>query len=287
MPADINIWVLAIAGMGAGFLGSMLGVGGGFLIVPVLTLTFNIPIQYAIGASLTAIVINACTSTSIYIQKHMANLKLGLLLSTTLVPGAAVGAFLATILSGTVLITIFSILLLYIVCTMIPKKQRNPTPATIPFEELHLSAGTWLNDSYYDPAVREEISYTVKRPLIGLTTGFFGGVVSSLLGIGGGVINVPVMNKVMKVPIKATVATSSLLLCFTTMTGSLIYALNGFVLPYVIAPLCIGVFLGARLGTLTANRIHSSIIMTIFSILLMLTSLLMLLRAFGIPGDTT
>ncbi len=288
MPVDVNIWILAGTGFAAGLLGSMLGVGGGFLIVPILTLALGIPIQYAIGSSLVSIVINACTATAVYIHKHMTNLKLGLLLACTLVPGAVAGAFLGAKLPSTVLTTIFGILLLYIAYSMIPKKQRKLTEKQVEAQTL-VSGNShdqhaWLDDSYFDPAVNEEISYQVHRPVIGMVTGFFGGVISSMLGIGGGIINVPVMSQLMKIPVKATIATSSLLLCFTTVTGSLIYAYNGYVLPYLIAPLCISVYIGARLGATIAHRVHGKVLTTVFAIFLILTAGLMILRALNIIG---
>ena len=115
-----------------------------------------------------------------------------------------------------------------------------------------------------------------------MVTGFFGGVISSLLGIGGGIINVPVMNRLMKVPVKATIATSSLLLCFTTMTGSLIYAFNGYVIPYVIAPLVISVYLGSRLGASFAHRARSTALVVIFTVFLLMTAAIMILKALNI-----
>ncbi|MCX6008273.1 MAG: sulfite exporter TauE/SafE family protein [Chloroflexi bacterium] len=288
MPVDVNIWILAGTGFTAGLLGSMLGVGGGFLIVPILTLALGIPIQYAIGSSLVSIVINACTATGVYISKHMTNLKLGLLLACTLVPGAVAGAFLGAKLSSTVLTIIFGILMLYVAYSMVPKKQHKLTEDQIEAKKLVSEKSharhAWLDDSYFDPAVNEEISYQVHRPAIGMVTGFFGGMISSMLGVGGGIINVPVMNQLMKVPVKATIATSSLLLCFTTMTGSLIYAYNGYVLPYLIAPLCISVYIGAMLGATIAHRVHGKVLTTVFAIFLILTAGLMILRALNVMG---
>jgi len=286
MPADINIWVLAGTGFGAGLLGAMLGVGGGLIIVPVLTLALGLPIQYAIGSSLVSIVINACTATSVYIREHMTNLKLGLLLSCTLVPGAVAGAFLATRLSSPVLTIIFGLLMICIAYLMWPRKQRRLSPeqaeAARLVHEKEQAPHAWLDGCYFDPAVNEEIAYQVQRPAVGMVTGFFGGVISSLLGIGGGIINVPVMNQLMKVPVKATIATSSLLLCFTTMTGSLIYAFNGFVIPYVIAPLIISVYIGSRLGATFAHRARSRALMVIFIVFLLITAVVMILKALNI-----
>ncbi|MBN1374691.1 MAG: sulfite exporter TauE/SafE family protein [Dehalococcoidia bacterium] len=288
MPADVNIWILAIAGFGAGMLGSMLGIGGGAIIVPVLTLALGIPIQYAIGSSLVSIVINACTATGVYIQKQLTNLKLGLLMATTLIPGAVAGAFIAAVLSSNVLIIIFAILLFYVAYTMVPQKQHKLPQAGLEEQnnvrEKDAALHGWLDDSYYDPAVNEEVHYRVHRPATGMGTAFFGGVLSSMLGIGGGIVNVPVMNRIMKVPIKATIATSSLMLCFTTMTGALIYALHGYVLPSLIAPLCIGVYIGARLGAAIAHRVRGRVLMIVFAVFLALTAVLMVLRPLNIIG---
>jgi len=290
MPADVNIWILVGIGFPAGLLGSMLGVGGGIIIVPILTLALGIPIQYAIGSSLVSIVINACTATGVYVRMHMTNLKLGLLLACTLVPGAVVGAFMGAKLSSTVLSVIFGILLFYVAYSMIPKKPHKLREELIEAqvsatEGSHRQDG-WLDDSYFDPAVKQEIGYHVQRPGVGMVTGFFGGIISRMLGIGGGIINVPVMSQVMKVPVKATVATSSLLLCFTTMTGSLIYAYHGFVLPYLIAPLCISVYIGSRLGAAIAHRVHSKVLMVFFAVFLALTAAIMILRALNIIGGS-
>jgi uncharacterized membrane protein YfcA len=285
MP-DVNIWALAGTGLVAGTLGSMLGVGGGIMMVPILTLWMGVPMQYAIGSSLVSIVINACTATSVYIDNHVTNLKLGLLMSTTLIPGAVAGALLASKLSSPVLNFIFGALLIYVCYTLIPRKPKRQSMEEFeasrdPHEKEH-APHAWLDGSYYDPAVKQEISYQTHRPATGMATGFFGGVISSLLGVGGGIVNVPVLNLLMKVPIKAAIATSSLLLCFTTMTGSMIYAYNGYVMPYIIAPLIPGIFLGARLGTSIARRVQSRALMGIFIAFLLVTSVLMILRALNI-----
>jgi uncharacterized membrane protein YfcA len=137
-----------------------------------------------------------------------------------------------------------------------------------------------VDGCYYDPTVNEEIAYGAPA-CSRHGDRFFGGVVSSLLGIGGGIINVPVMSQLMKVPLKATIATSSLLLCFTTMTGSLIYAFNGFIIPYVIAPLIISVYLGARLGATFAHQARSAALMVIFTIFLLITAAAMVLKALN------
>jgi uncharacterized membrane protein YfcA len=288
--ADINIWALAITGFFAGLLGALLGIGGGVLMVPVLTLAMGFPMQVAAGSSLVSIVINACTATSVYIRTHLTNLKLGLLLGITLVPGAVFGGILAAVLPSSTLSIIFAALLLYVAYSIIPKNPRKSAATTIPLESRqieekdHHTSHKWLDGTYHDPAENMDISYHVTRPVTGLVTSFFGGVSSSLLGVGGGLINVPVMNLIMKVPIKASIATSSLLLCITTMTGSLIYAHNGYVYPYIVAPLIPGIYLGARLGAILTQRSRSVWLLRIFAVFMLITAALMILKALNILG---
>ena len=287
MPADINIWILAATGFVAGLLGAMLGVGGGFMIVPVLTM-LGLPIQYAIGSSLISIVTNAATATGVHIRNNLTNLKLGLLLSNTLIPGAVVGASIASRLSAPVLTILFSLLLLYVAYYMFPRKQRRLTQEELEaqkrVDEKSHASHAWLDGSYFDPAINEEIGYQVHRPVVGLVTSFFGGMVSSMFGVGGGIINVPVMNRLMKVPVKATVATSGFLLLTTTMTGSLIYIYNGFLVPYVAGPLCLSVFIGASLGSVVAQRVHTRILIIIFSCFMVLMAIMMVFKALHIYG---
>jgi uncharacterized membrane protein YfcA len=288
MPADINIWILASTGFAAGLLGSMLGVGGGIFIVPVLTVALGLPIQYAVSSSLISIVINSCTATGVYIREHMTNFKLGLLLSATLIPGAAVGALIASRLSAPTLTILFSLLLIYVAYYMFPKKQRQLTETELEaqtrVDEKSHASHSWLDGSYFDPALNKEVNYQVHRPTVGLVTSFFGGVISSMFGIGGGIINVPVMNRLMKVPVKATVATSGFLLMTTTMTGSLIYIYDGFLVPYVAGPLCVSVFVGSRLGSALAQRAHTRVLVIFFSIFMVLMAILMVLKALHIFG---
>jgi len=288
MPPDINIWILVGTGFAAGLLGAMLGVGGGFMIVPVLTM-LGLPIQFAIGSSLISIVTNAATSTSVHIRNDLTNLKLGLLLSTALIPGAVAGAFLASRLPAQALTILFSLLLLFVAGYMLPRKQRRLTGEELEAQkrvnEKSHASHAWLDGSYFDPAINEEVGYQVHRPVVGLVTSFFGGMVSSMFGIGGGIVNVPVMNRLMKVPVKATVATSGFLLLTTTMTGSLIYIYNGFLAPYVAGPLCLSVFIGARLGSVIAHRVHTRILVIIFAVFLALMAIMMALKGLHVFGN--
>jgi hypothetical protein len=284
MP-DVNTWALAGTGLAAGFLGAMLGIGGGAIIVPVLTLCLGVPIHNAIAVSLISIVTNACTATGIYIRSHMTNLKLGALLGIALVPGAVLGGLLASLMTATALSIIFSLILVYVAFRLFPRRQKAEIAASQDgIKEKDHAQHSWLDGHYYDPATDQEVNYQVHRPVIGMASGLFAGIISTLIGIGGGIINVPVMIMLMKVPFKAAIATSSFLLAVTTMTGSLFYSFNGYIQPDIAAPLIISTYIGSRAGAAFSRRSQNAVLSGIFAAFALCMAVLMVLRAFNILG---
>ena len=281
---EANLWILAGIGLIAGLVGSTLGVGGGILIVPILTLALKMPIQIAIASSLVSIVATSCTAASIYTKNNLTNVRLGLLLETTTTPGAIIGALAAAFLTSSILNAVFSIVLIYVAYTMVirqpdlvwdnPPKDNFATPHNTAFEKPSL-----LTCSYYDPAINETICYKVRRIPLGLGGSFFAGILSSLLGIGGGIVKLPIMNLWMGVPMKAAIGTSSFMIAITTMVGAVVYYFRGYVHPAIVAPLIIGVFLGARLGTELAQRTKGILLRRIFGFFIFITAILMLLKA--------
>src|SRR4030042_168201 len=179
---DKNLWALGGTGLVAGLLGSMLGVGGGFIIVPILTLALHLPIQVAIGSSLVAIVANACTAAGTYTKAGMTNVKLGLLLETTTIPGAIIGGFAAAFIAPSILSALFGLVLIYVAYTMVTP-QHFISADTQPDDHLHLAepgkisdnlSGS-LTDSYYDQNLDKVITYKVNHTPAGLGAGFFAG----------------------------------------------------------------------------------------------------------------
>jgi len=295
---EVNLWALggvglvaALGGTGlvAGLLGSMLGVGGGILIVPILTLAFHLPIQVAIGSSLVAIVANACTAAGIYTKVRLTNIKLGLLLETTTIPGAIIGGFAAVFIAPSILSALFGLVLIYVAYTMITR-QHFMSVDTQPDDHLHLAepgkisdnlSGS-LTDSYYDRNLDEVVTYKVTRIPAGLGTGFFAGILSSLLGVGGGIINVPVMHLLMGVPIKAAIATSTFIIALTAAAGAFIYQYYGNIYPFIIAPLVIGIVIGSRTGVEITQRTEGVWLRRIFGIFLLLVAILMFLKTANV-----
>ncbi|MBM4447589.1 MAG: sulfite exporter TauE/SafE family protein [Chloroflexi bacterium] len=286
---EVNLWALGGTGLVAGLLGSMLGVGGGFLIVPILTLALHLPIKVAIGSSLVAIVANSCTAAGIYTKARLTNIKLGLLLETATIPGAIIGGFAAAVIAPSVLSAIFGLALIYAAYTMITR-QHFMSVDTQPNDHLHLvepskisdNLSSSLTDSYYDQNLNEVVTYKVTRIPAGLGTSFFAGILSSLLGVGGGIVNVPVMHLVMGVPMKAAIATSTLIITITAAAGALIYHYQGHIYPFIIAPLAIGIVIGARIGVELTQRAKGLMLRRIFGAFLLLIAILMFLKTVNI-----
>jgi uncharacterized membrane protein YfcA len=284
---DINLWALGGVGLIAGLLGAMLGVGGGVLIVPILTLALHLPIQVAIGSSLVAIVANACTAAGIYTKARLTNIKLGLLLETTTIPGAIIGGFAATAIAPSILSALFGLLLIYVAYTMVARRYLvsedvldGDNSSSQDNDTTNLSSS--LSDSYYDQNLDEVVTYKVTRIPVGLGTSFFAGILSSLLGIGGGIVNVPVMHMVMGVPMKAAIATSTFMIALTAATGAFIYQYYGNIQHFVIAPLVIGIVIGARIGVELTQRAGGLVLRRIFGVLLFLVAILMFLKTANV-----
>jgi uncharacterized membrane protein YfcA len=282
---DINLWALGGTGIVAGLLGSTLGVGGGFIIVPVLTLALGLPIHIAVGSSLVAIVANSCTATGLYTKAGLTNVKLGLFLETATIPGAIIGGFIAAYIGPSIISALFGVVLIYVGYTMVARNHLSgdafiSSPSTSDKTDNKVSAS--LTDSYHDLNLDKPVTYKVHRLRAGLGAGFFAGVLSSLLGVGGGIIKVPVMNLMLGVPMKAAIATSTLMITLTAASGALIYQHHGDIKPFVIAPLVIGIVIGSRTGVELTKRIRGMWLRRIFGIFLFLVAILMFLKTANV-----
>jgi uncharacterized membrane protein YfcA len=283
----LNLWALGGTGLVAGLLGSALGVGGGVIIVPVLTLALHLPIHVAFGSSLVAIVANSCTAAGIYTKAKLTNVKLGLLLETATIPGAIIGGLVVTFIAPSILSALFGLVLLYVSYTMVGRRYLMSegglsTDNSVANDNTSNSLSGSLASSYYDRNLDRVVAYKVAHVPAGLGAGFFAGILSSLLGIGGGTIKVPVMSLVMGLPMKAAIATSAFMIAITTTAGALIYHYHGYIYPFVVAPLVIGIIIGARLGVELAQRARGILLRRIFGGFLFLVALLMFLKTANV-----
>lgn len=268
--------LIALISVSAGLLGSLVGVGGGIIAVPALTLLMGVDIRSAIAASIVAVIATSSGAASGYVRQRLTNLRLAMLLETATAAGALCGAFLAAAVSGRWLYLLFGLVLVYTAWSM----SRKP-----PHASRALPADPWadrlkLHTSYFDKALNREIAYRVSRTKWGLAVSYAAGVLSGLLGIGGGVLKVPVMNLAMGIPLKVCTATSNFMIGVTAATGAAVYFTRGDVQPFIAAPVAVGVLLGAKLGSRLLGRLHSRWIRLAFVVVLLVSSVQMLSKAF-------
>ncbi len=270
--------VLIVGGVAAGLFGSLLGLGGGILIVPLLTLVFDLPLLTAVGVSLVCVIVTSGASAGVYLERRVANLRLGTVLELFTAVGALAGALAAFILPENILELLFAALLVYVAVSMV--RGRDPEPENV--EDPAAAAATAADgaDSSFIAALSGP-GYRVRHLGFGAAGSVFAGVTSALLGIGGGLVKVPVMHVLMGVPLRVATATSNLMIGITASASAIIYLLRGGIDPYVASPTAVGVFFGASLGSRIAHRIDLRILRGLFVAILLYTSWQMLQRALA------
>lgn len=271
-----QVILLAIAGFAGGALGSMVGLGGGLFIVPVLTLFLGVPIHDAVAASLLGVVATSTAGSVTYLRQGLANLRLGLSIETALTLGALTGGLVGAMLDRESLSAIFGGVMVVVSVYMGLRRAASPVPVA---PEAGLGI---LGAAYHDPYLGREVRYRVRRVPLGLFVGLVAGNVSGLLGVGGGFLTVPAMRLGMGVPIRASAATSSMMLGVTACSGALVYLARGMVDPVVVVPVVLGVTAGATLGSHLAARVRSSILTVIMAVLLFALAVQMILASVGI-----
>jgi uncharacterized protein len=277
------VLLLIGGGVAAGLFGSLLGLGGGILIVPLLTLGFGMPLLTAVGVSLVCVIVTSGAAAGVYLERRVANLRLGMTLELFTAIGALVGGLVAFLVPARFLELLFAGLLAYVALTMARRREPEPEPEREPEKRPEVEVGE-PGPSTSDDSIAARLSgpgYRVRRIRFGVVGSVFAGVVSALLGIGGGLVKVPVMHVVMGVPLRVATATSNLMIGITASASAIIYLLRGGIDPYVAGPTAIGVFLGATLGSRTAHRIDIRILRGLFVAILLYTAWQMLLRGLS------
>ena len=267
-------------GAAAGVFGSLLGLGGGVLLVPLLTLGFGLPLREAVGVSLISVIVTSSAAAGVYLERHVANLRLGMTLELFTAIGALVGVSLAFLLSERLLSFLFAVLLLYTAAMM--ARGRPAESASEPSSEADPDPPSGIEPPLLRrPTQLERLSgdgYRVRNLGRGVVGATGAGVVSALLGIGGGTIKVPLMHLAMGVPLRVATATSNMMIGITAAASAVIYIIHGGIDPYVAGPTGIGVFLGATAGSRLSHRIALRYLRLMFVVVLVYTALQMLLR---------
>ncbi len=267
---------LGLAAAAAAILGSMLGLGGGVFIVPLFTLYLGVDPKIAVGASAIAVVTNSVVGSSTHLRNGFTNVRLSMLLQVSTAMGAMVGAIIAIWINASFLKVILGAVLVYSAISMIrSRKVQHPNATDATPDKLVLGqAFTDVNGDY--------VRYVPQNLPVGVSISTGAGILSGMLGIGGGVIQVPMMNLVMKMPLKAAAGTSSFMVGMTAVVTAAIFYSEGKLDPEVAIPAMLGVFLGANLGSQLTRRLPTGRLVVVFFIILTYLGLSMVLDAFGI-----
>ena len=296
--------VLLAGGAAVGLFGSLLGLGGGILLVPLLTLGFGRPLREAVAISLVSVIVTSSAGAGVYLRKHVANLRLGMVLELFTACGALVGGLIAFALPVPVLEGLFALLLGYVAFNML--RRRPPASAATavaqqPADEMLAPPADESVEPVAVPAVGaveapqaaapssspfvRSLSgpgYTVTRMRFGVVGAVFAGVVSALLGVGGGIVKVPLMNLAMGVPLKVATATSNMMIGITATSSAVIYLLRDEINPYIAGPVALGVFAGASVGARVINRVDTRLLQNLFIAVLIVTASQMAAKALGL-----
>jgi len=271
--------LLFLAAVGAGALGALLGLGGGIIIVPLLTLMAHLNIHCAIGASIVSVIATSSGAAATYVRDKITNLRLGMFLEIATTLGAITGALVAGHLSARLLSALFGAVLAYSAWTM----HRSPAgdlPALIGGSRL--ATALRLHGAYFDPSLKRRVEYRLTGVPQGFGMMWLAGLVSGLLGIGSGVFKVIAMDVMMRAPLKVSTTTSNFMIGVTAAASAGIYFLRGDIHPFIAAPVALGVLLGTTVGTRLLLRLRGGVIRQIFLVVLVVVAGQMIWR--GIAG---
>ncbi len=267
----------AILGAGAllaGFLGALTGLGGGVVIVPLLTLAFGVDIRYAIGASLVSVIATSSGSAAAYVKEGFSNIRIGMFLEIATTIGAICGAFLATKTSAAAIAIIFGLVLLYSAAMSNRKRsdahlQRGPDP---------IASALRMNGSY--PVGDEKQHYLVRRVPLGFGIMFGAGTLSGLLGIGSGAVKVLAMDEAMQIPFKVSTTTSNFMIGVTAAASAGVYLSRGYIDPGLAMPVTLGVLAGSLLGARFLVQAKTHALRIIFAIVIAFLGIEMIYNGF-------
>ena len=262
----------------AGFVGALVGLGGGVFIVPILTIGFGVPFDAAIGASIVSVIATSSGAAAAYVRDRMTNLRVGMFLEVATTLGAICGALLSTLLNPTVLFIVFGVVLLISAMPLVMRLGEE-LPANVINHKW--AASLRLPASYPDRRTRKDVSYNVAHIRWGFSLMYIAGLISGLLGIGSGTFKVLAMDTAMRLPMKVSTTTSNFMIGVTAAASAGIFFQRGDIDPAIAAPVALGVLLGATVGAKTLTRLSNVWLKRVFVPVIVLVALNMLARGLG------
>jgi uncharacterized membrane protein YfcA len=264
-----------VAALGAGAFGALVGVGGGLIIVPMLSVFFGVELHTAIGVSLLGVIAVSTSGAASYLHAGFANRRLGLTLLVATAAGGIGGGYLAGLLDARSLSGLFALVLVLVALQMLRSRGRRPD------EVVGEPAALDIDATYVEPTTGETVGYRARNVPLALGVSVAAGALSGLMGIGGGVVNVPTMNVLMGVPIRVATATSTFMLGATAAASSVLYLSRGQIDVVLAAVVVLGVFVGAAMGARYSRRVPRTWLSALFVLVAGVFATQMLLRFFG------
>ncbi len=267
------VWVCSMA---AGLLGALTGLGGGVVLVPLLTIFFKVNIRYAIGASLISVIATSSGAAAAYVKEGFSNIRIGMFLEIATTLGALAGAYIAVLVPLRALAIIFGVVLIY--SAYLSRKPRPPEERSLPADDL--ATKLRLNGNF--PENGGERGYNVQNVPAGFGLMFGAGALSGLLGIGSGAVKVLAMDQAMKIPFKVSTTTSNFMIGVTAAASAGIYLNRGYIDPGLAMPVMLGVLGGSLVGTRILIKAETKLLRVVFSAVILVLALQMLYK--GIAG---
>ena len=268
--------ILLITSISAGFLGAILGIGGGLILVPVLTLVFGIHIRYAVAASLISIIATSSGAAAGFLKDHLTNLRLAVLLEVGTVLGAVVGYLISKQINVSALYFLFGGFLLFSAVMMLRRREDARASVDHPWsKKLRLA-------SHYPGGPNgESVYYAIEKVPFGLMAMFGAGILSALLGIGSGIFKVLAMDNAMRIPMKVSSATSNFMIGVTASASAGAYLLSGDIRPEIAGPVAFGIIIGSYFGAKAMVKMPAVLIRRIFVVILIVVSVQMIYKGFA------
>jgi len=280
LSAVLVAFVVSIA---AGGFGSLVGIGGGLIIVPVLSTMLGYDIKIAIAASLIGVIATSIAASGHFIATGITDRRLGVTLLVATALGGLTGGLVSRYLDAKILSLLFGILLVFVAIQM--TRQLRGSVSVIHAVGSINDPG--FDSSYIESTTGEVVAYRAGRLPIATAISYIAGNVSGLLGVGGGIINVPTMNVIMGVPLRVATTTSTFMLGATAVTSAMLYESSGQLEPMLAAPVALGVFLGARSGALLSRRVSPRQLRIIFVLVALFFAAQMFLKVWTLTQATS
>ncbi len=260
----------------AGFLGALTGLGGGVVLVPLLTIFFHVDLRYAIGASLVSVIATSSGSAAAYVKEGFSNIRIGMFLEIATTFGALLGAYLTAKVPANAIAIIFGIVLMY--SAYVSRRTRPRNNVEQPPDPL--ATKLKMNGSFPDTSGMR--NYNVYRVPAGFGIMYIAGTLSGLLGIGSGALKVVAMDQAMQIPFKVSTTTSNFMIGVTAAASAGIYLSRGYIDPSLAMPVMIGVLIGSLMGTRVLVKTQTKLLRLVFSGVIVLLGLQMIFK--GITG---